>query len=83
MTHPKSDFDSPWKEMLDRYFKDFMAFFFPRAFRDIDWSVDINEYAKGIKISDQEIKTLALEREEFHGEWNYTLYPRYVAHAIM
>ncbi|MFZ3114189.1 MAG: hypothetical protein WA133_08610, partial [Syntrophales bacterium] len=31
---------------------------------------------KGIKITDQEIKTLALEREEFHGEWNYTLHPR-------
>jgi len=42
----------------------------------IQTSVDTNEYAKGIKITDQEIKTLALEREEFHGEWNYTLHPR-------
>ena len=25
---------------------------------------------------ENEMKTLALEREEFHGEWNYTLYPR-------
>jgi hypothetical protein len=42
----------------------------------IQTSVDTNKYAKGIKITDQEIKTLALEREEFHGEWNYTLHPR-------
>lgn len=42
----------------------------------IQTSVDVNEYTKGIKITDQEIKTLALEREEFHGEWNYTLHPR-------
>ncbi len=42
----------------------------------IKTSVDTNEYANGIKITDQEIKTLALEREEFHGEWNYTLHPR-------
>jgi len=42
----------------------------------IQTAVDVNEYAKGIKITDQEIKTLALQREEFHGEWNYTLHPR-------
>ena len=42
----------------------------------IQTSVDTNEYAKGIKITDREMKTLALEREEFHGEWNYTLHPR-------
>jgi hypothetical protein len=42
-------------------------------------AVDTNEYAKGIKISDSEMETLALVREEFHGEWNYTLYPRYIA----
>jgi hypothetical protein len=29
MVHLKSDFDSPWKEIMDRYFKDFTAFFFP------------------------------------------------------
>lgn len=42
----------------------------------IQTAVDVNKYAKGIKITDQEIKTLALQREEFHGEWNYTLHPR-------
>ena len=32
------DYDSPWKEMLDAYFPDFMAFFFPEAYNDIDWT---------------------------------------------
>ena len=33
-----TDYDSPWKEMLDRYFPAFMAFFFPAAAAEIDWS---------------------------------------------
>lgn len=32
------DYDSPWKEMLESYFPDFMAFFFPEAYTDIDWT---------------------------------------------
>lgn len=32
------DFDSPWKDVLEIYFEEFMAFFFPDAHRDIDWS---------------------------------------------
>ena len=42
----------------------------------IQTSVDTNEYVKGIKIKDAEIESLALKREAFHGEWNYTLHPR-------
>jgi len=34
----QSDFDSPWKDILESYFMEFMAFFFPQAYRDIDWS---------------------------------------------
>lgn len=49
----------------------------------IQTSVDTNEYAKGIKIKDKEIELLNLEREAFHGEWNYTLRPRKNAHVIM
>jgi len=33
-----SDYDSPWKEILDGYFPDFMAFFFADIHTDIDWS---------------------------------------------
>jgi hypothetical protein len=33
-----SDYDSPWKEALDLYFRPFLAIFFPLAHADIDWS---------------------------------------------
>jgi hypothetical protein len=33
-----ADFDSPWKEALDVYFKAFLAFFHPSIHDDIDWS---------------------------------------------
>ncbi len=32
------DYDSPWKDILERYFPPFMAFFFPEAHADIDGS---------------------------------------------
>jgi transposase len=38
--------------------------------------IDENSYAKGIKVTDEELATLAIERDEFHGEWNYRLAPR-------
>ena len=43
--------------------------------------LDENTYAKGIKISDEELATLAIERDAFHGEWNYRLSPRDIRHA--
>ena len=39
-------------------------------------TVDTNEYAKGLKISDPEMEALAIRKEPFHGEWNYALLPR-------
>ena len=38
--------------------------------------LDENAYQAGIKVSDQELAALAIERDEFHGEWNYKLRPR-------
>ncbi len=38
MTDLSSDYDSPWKDILERYFEDFMAFFFPEAHKNIDWT---------------------------------------------
>lgn len=38
-TAPEQDhYDSPWKAALKRYFPAFMAFFFPRAHAQIDWT---------------------------------------------
>jgi len=39
--------------------------------------IDENAYQKGIKVSDDILATLAIERDEFHGEWNYRLSPRH------
>lgn len=33
----QTDFDSPWKDILDLYFKEFMQFSFPAAYDQIDW----------------------------------------------
>jgi transposase len=38
--------------------------------------LDEKNYAKGIKVTDEELATLVIERDEFHGEWNYRLSPR-------
>ena len=37
--------------------------------------LDENEYKKGIKVSDAEMEALNIKRDEFHGEWNYTIFP--------
>lgn len=33
-----ADYDSPWKDMLERYFPECMEFFFPDVYAGIDWS---------------------------------------------
>ena len=42
----------------------------------INAALDEKLYRPGIKISDEELATLAIERDEFHGEWNYRVMPR-------
>src|SRR5215218_8373698 len=38
--------------------------------------LDPHRYPKGVVVSDAEIAALNIERDEFHGEWNYTISPR-------
>lgn len=38
-------------------------------------ALDTNKYPKGIKVSDEELKQVNIHRDEFHGEWNYTIHP--------
>jgi Rhodopirellula transposase DDE domain len=38
--------------------------------------LDENLYPAGIKVSDQEMAKLIILRDNFHGEWNYTIKPR-------
>ena len=37
---------------------------------------DTNKYQTGIKISDTELAKLNIIRDDFHGEWNYTMNPQ-------
>lgn len=32
------DYDSPWKEAIENYFADFLQFYFPRVYAQIDWN---------------------------------------------
>ena len=36
---PKSDYDSPWKEALERFFPEFLALLFPAIHARIDWRI--------------------------------------------
>jgi hypothetical protein len=42
----------------------------------IEAEMDANAYRTGIKVSDEELAAIHLERASFHGEWNYTITPR-------
>ncbi len=50
------DYDSPWKDVLERYFPEFMAFFFPEIYREIDWS-------RGYESLDQELQKVVRDAE--------------------
>jgi hypothetical protein len=45
------DYDSPWKEALDRYFPHCLAFFFPQAHAEIDWT-------RGHEMLDKELQPI-------------------------
>ncbi len=53
---PHDEYDSPWKEILERYFKEFLAFFFPVAHDGIDWS-------KGHEFLEKELQQIARDAE--------------------
>jgi DDE family transposase len=38
--------------------------------------LDTDPYPTGVTVSDAEMAALRIERDPFHGEWNYTLLPR-------
>ena len=50
------DYDSPWKDIIDAYFPQFMTFFFPKAADEIDWN-------KGYDFFDKEFQQIIREAE--------------------
>lgn len=45
------DYDSPWKEILERFFEPCIAFFFPPAHTQIDW-------ARGVEFLEKELQKI-------------------------
>jgi hypothetical protein len=39
-------------------------------------ALDTERYETGIKVSDEELAMVQLQRHDFHGDWNYTIKPR-------
>jgi hypothetical protein len=56
MTEQNDEFDSPWKDIVETYFQDFMQFFFPQIHTDIDWS-------RGYDFLDQELRQVVRDAE--------------------
>jgi len=42
----------------------------------VQCQLDTKSYPAGRKISDEEMATLSIQPDSFHGEWNYTILPR-------
>lgn len=51
-----SDFDSPWQESLEVYFKSFMALLFPQSYAAIDWE-------RGYNFLDKELMQIVKDAE--------------------
>jgi hypothetical protein len=56
MTNPATEFDSPWKEIVQSYFPEFIEFFFPQVYREIDWN-------QGFEFLDQELQQVVRDAE--------------------
>ncbi len=41
----------------------------------IKCGIDYNTYQTGVKVSDDEIAKVNIKKNDFHGEWNYIIYP--------
>jgi transposase len=41
----------------------------------VDCELDTTPYPSGVKVSKKELESVRLQRDSFHGEWNYTILP--------
>ena len=58
MSIQSDDYDSPWKEIMEVYFNDFMAFFFPDIAEEVDWD-------RGYTFLDKELQQVVRDAESF------------------
>ena len=50
----RTDYDSPWKDLVEKYFHQFMEFFFPAIAAKIDWQ-------KKYEFLDKEFQKIAVQ----------------------
>jgi len=43
--------------------------------KGLNVTLDTRIYDTGIKITEEEMETINLEKNDFHGEWNYKIKP--------
>jgi hypothetical protein len=41
----------------------------------IQAELDLGSYPTGIEVSDEELALINIKRDQFHGDWNYTIFP--------
>jgi hypothetical protein len=41
----------------------------------IEAELDTNVYPKGLRVTDEELEKVNIQKADFHGEWNYTILP--------
>ena len=56
VNNPQTEFDTPWKDILQQYFEDFILFFFPQAHGEIDWT-------RGREFLDNELQQVVRDAE--------------------
>ena len=56
MSTEPDQYDTPWKDAVERYFPEFMAFYFPAAHAQIDWG-------QGHSFLEQELQAIAQDAE--------------------
>jgi len=56
MTKKTDDYDSPWKDIIEMYFPDFIHFFFPKVAEGVDWG-------KGYTFLDKEFQQAVRDAE--------------------
>lgn len=55
-SYEADDYDSPWKEAIERHLPDFLAFFFPAAHAQVDWT-------QPFTFLDQELRSVVRDAE--------------------
>ena len=70
-----TDYDNPWKDVLEHFFRQFLSFFFPEAHAAIDWSRNyesldkelqqiVSESELGLRLADKLFKVWLMDGQE-------------------